>query len=32
MLMVLETAPTDTAWFNLEGETDRAVRRLWSGG
>jgi len=29
-LMVVEAELTEAAWFNLDGETDRALRQLWS--
>lgn len=28
-LLVVEAAMTDAAWFNLDGEVDRAARGLW---
>ena len=31
MLLVVEASLPDAAWFNLDGETDRALRRLWAG-
>lgn len=31
MLLVVEAPLPAVAWFNLDGETDRALRRLWAG-
>ncbi len=31
MLLVTEAPLAAAAWFNLDGETDRALRRLWAG-
>ena len=30
-VMVVTAPPTQAAWFNLDGETDRALRQLWMG-
>lgn len=30
MMLVVEAQGADAAWFNLDGDTDRALRRLWS--
>ena len=30
MLLVVEAPLSAAGWFNLDGETDRALRRLWS--
>ena len=31
MLLVVDAPAPGAAWFNLDGDTDRALRRLWSG-
>ena len=31
MLLVVEAPLPAAAWFNLDGEADRALRRLWNG-
>lgn len=31
-LLVLEAEQAAAAWYNLDGETDRALRRLWAAG
>ena len=31
-LMVVEASLAQAAWFNVDGEADRTLRQLWSGG
>ena len=31
VLLIVEAPLSAGAWFNLDGETDRALRRLWAG-